>query len=324
MTHGSLFSGIGGFDLAAERCGWTNLFHCEWNPFAQQVLKYHFPKAKTYEDITKTDFTEWRGAVDVLSGGFPCQPFSVAGRRAGADDDRYLWPHMLRAIAEIRPTWVIGENVAGIVSMVQPGEEVKVGDNRSLFDPRDILRTEQEYVLETITKDLECQGYSVQVFLIPACAVGAPHRRDRIWIVAHADEMRRRERRRASAEPQRTESQGKWTQVQTYTERPCRESPATDTYGQGCEGGAGVRVQGGENEVRCEAIVRERTRSCKESYWEHFPTKPPVCGGDDGIPRELDAITFPKWRRESLKAYGNAIVPQVAHEIFKAIDKICN
>ena len=189
LTHGSLFSGIGGPEVAAEMMGWENVFHCDINPFGREVLIYWYPNSKSYEDITKTDFTEWRGKIDVLTGGFPCQPFSVAGQRKGADDNRYLWPHMLRAIREIRPTWVVGENVAGILTMVQPGKEVEVGCQASLFgeDNRKRILLRQEYVVETICKDLEREGYSVQPLLIPACAVGAPHRRDRVWFVAHAN-----------------------------------------------------------------------------------------------------------------------------------------
>lgn len=185
MTHGSLFSGVGGFDLAAEWMGWENLFHCEINEWCQKVLRFHFPKSIQYDDITRTDFTPWRGKVDVLTGGFPCQPFSVAGQRKGQEDDRYLWPEMLRAIREIRPAWVIGENVAGIISMVQPGSEVTVESQASLFDKADKeTLLEQEYVIETVCRDLEREGYSVQPILIPACGVGAPHRRDRVWFVA--------------------------------------------------------------------------------------------------------------------------------------------
>nr|MDE5945561.1 DNA cytosine methyltransferase [Rikenella sp.] len=116
MTHASLFSGIGGFDLAAEWAGWTNLFNCEIDPFCRRVLKYHFPNAEQYTDIRGTNFAVWRGRIDVLTGGFPCQPFSVAGKRLGTDDHRHLWPEMLRAIREIRPRWVVGENVRGILS----------------------------------------------------------------------------------------------------------------------------------------------------------------------------------------------------------------
>ena len=187
MTHASLFSGIGGFDYAAALLGWINIFDCEIDAFCRKVLEYHFPNSVHYGDITKQIFKEWRGKIDVLSGGFPCQPFSLAGQRKGVDDNRYLWPEMLRVIREIRPTWVVGENVAGILTMVQPGAEVEVGGQASLFgeDYRKRVLHRQEYVIETIFRDLECEGYAVQPLLIPACAVGAPHRRDRIWFIAH-------------------------------------------------------------------------------------------------------------------------------------------
>ena len=169
--------------------GWRNLFHCEINPFGRKVLEYWYPNSTSYEDITKTVFSEWRGRVDVLTAGFPCQPFSVAGQRKGADDDRYLWPQVVRAIHEIKPAWVVGENVAGILTMVQPGEEAEVGSGASLFGESDRKRVllRQEYVIETVCRDLEREGYEVRPFVIPACAVGAPHRRDRVWFVAHRD-----------------------------------------------------------------------------------------------------------------------------------------
>jgi hypothetical protein len=145
MTHGSLFSGIGGFDLAAEWMGWENIFHCEWNPFGQKVLAHHFPNSKSYNDITKTDFTIHEGTIDVLSGGFPCQPYSYAGKQLGKADERHLFPHMLRCIKEIKPKWVIGENVRGLVSwgggwystrcaMIWKGKDMKY--NRFLFQLR--------------------------------------------------------------------------------------------------------------------------------------------------------------------------------------------
>lgn len=188
MTHGSLFSGIGGAELAASWLGWNNIFHCEINPFGRKVLEYHFPESKSYDDVTKTDFSEYEGRIDVLTAGFPCQPFSVAGKRKGADDDRYLWPEVVRVIREVKPTWVVGENVAGILTMVQPGEEAAVGGQASLFgeDDRKRVLLRQEYVVETVCNDLEREGYSVQPIVIPACAVGAPHRRDRVWFVAHS------------------------------------------------------------------------------------------------------------------------------------------
>ena len=149
MTHASLFSGIGGFDLAAEWAGWTNVFNCEIDPFCRKVLKYHFPKAAQYEDIRTTDFTVWRDRIDVLTGGFPCQPFSVAGNRKGTGDDRYLWPEMLGAVREIRPRWIVGENVPGIV------------------DWSDGL------VFEQVCSDMENEGYEVQPFvLLKICVKG--------------------------------------------------------------------------------------------------------------------------------------------------------
>lgn len=163
MRHGSLFSGIGGFDLAAEWMRWENIFHCEWNPFGQKILKYYWPNAKSYSDITKTDFTIHRGKIDVLTGGFPCQPYSVAGKRLGKEDDRHLWPEMLRAIREIWPRWVVGENVRGLINW------------------------SEGLVFHEIQAELEAEGYEVFPFLLPACGVNAPHRRDRIWFVAHTN-----------------------------------------------------------------------------------------------------------------------------------------
>ena len=188
IRHASLFSGIGAPELAALWLGWQNVFHCEINEFCNTILNYWFPNSINYENIKTTNFSQWQGKIDILTGGFPCQPFSSAGQRLGADDDRYLWPEMLRVIRQIQPTFVIGENVAGILSMVQPGEEVKVGSTTSLFDENDdIYKKEQQFVVETVCSDLEREGYSVQPFVIPACAVGAPHQRDRVWFVARRD-----------------------------------------------------------------------------------------------------------------------------------------
>lgn len=185
MTHASLCTGIGACELAATWMGWENLFSCEIDEFCNKVLKHHYPKATHYGNIFEQDFREWRGRVDVLTAGFPCQVYSLAGKRLGDKDDRYLWPQVLRVIEEIRPTWFVGENVAGILSMVLTGEEVKVGsytdvcgENYTFYEKR------QRYVIEQIRLDLESIGYSVQPVVIPACAVGAPHRRDRVWFIA--------------------------------------------------------------------------------------------------------------------------------------------
>ena len=160
MRHGSLFSGIGGFDLAAEWMGWENVFHCEWMEFPRKVLDYHFPNADSHIDICKTDFKKYANTIDILTGGFPCQPFSLAGKRKGTDDERYLWGEMLRAIQEIKPTFVIAENVFGITNI------------------------DGGLVFEQVCVDLENEGYEVQPFIIPAAAKNAPHRRDRCWFIA--------------------------------------------------------------------------------------------------------------------------------------------
>lgn len=164
LTHLSLFSGIGGLDLAAEMAGIETVGQCEWADFQTKVLEKHWPDVPRWRDIrelTAESFYEKTGlrTVDIISGGFPCQPFSFAGKRGGKEDDRYLWPEMLRVIREIRPSWVIGENVPGIVNLA----------------------------LDTVLSELEDVGYTGQAFIIPACGVDAPHRRDRVAIVAYAN-----------------------------------------------------------------------------------------------------------------------------------------
>ena len=222
ITHASLFSGIGAPELAAFWLGWQNAFHCEISKFCNTILNYWYPNSIGYENIKKTDFSKWQGKIDVLTGGFPCQPFSSAGQRLGANDDRYLWPEMLRAIRQVQPTFVIGENVAGILSMVQPCEAVKVGITTSLFGENDdIYRKEQQFVVETVCADLEREGYAVQTFVVPACAVGAPHQRDRVWFIARrnvptpsADTMHEGVLRRSRID----ESQGKAQRIQERNE----------------------------------------------------------------------------------------------------------
>ena len=321
MKHGSLFSGIGGFDLAAQWMGWENVFHCEWNPFGQKVLKHYWPNAESHEDITKTDFTKYRGTIDIVSGGFPCQPYSSAGKRKGKEDERHLWPQMLRAIREISPRYVVGENVLGLTNW----------DGGIVFDEVHI--------------DLEREGYEVAAVVVPAAAVNAPHGRDRVWFVAKrivADavcdsngndggkvvgtpgEVRRRtsvdvldEFRGvgvvADADSERPE-------VRTHDAEISRDVVATNTsWIDAHTKGQRFAKRDGKNigNVPTSHGFEQFHRPTK---WEAFPTEPPVCSGNDGFPDELDGITFSKWRFESLKAYGNAIVPQVAFEIFKSID----
>ena len=346
MTHASLFSGIGGFDYAAALLGWINIFDCERDAFCRKVLEYHFPNSVHYGDITKQIFKEWRGKIDVLSGGFPCQPFSLAGQRKGADDNRYLWPQMLRVIREIRPTWVVGENVAGILTMVQPGAEVELGGQASLFgeDYRKRVLHRQEYVIETICRDLEREGYAVQPLLIPACAVGAPHRRDRIWFIAHRTNAGTETMQFTGGNGIYAVGTSSHTDGDRYTscgtscriEKERRERAAVSGQRGGrCEWFNGLdgfsRIAAdpyGKRQIYGNDQGPERWEKPDErfktqyssSIWEKFPTQSPICSGDDGLSGRLDGITFSKWRQESVKAYGNAIVPQVAYEIFKAIE----
>ena len=165
LSHGSLFSGIGGFDLAAQWMGWNNIFQVEKDDWCRKVLAKNFPKTERFADIK--DFTgyEYTNRIDVISGGFPCQPFSVAGQRKGKDDDRYLWEEMLRVIATIKPTYVVGENVTGIIGLA----------------------------LDTVLSDLEAQDYTTETFIIPACSKNAWHRIDRFWIVAYANSIGRQD-----------------------------------------------------------------------------------------------------------------------------------
>jgi DNA (cytosine-5)-methyltransferase 1 len=168
MNHLSLFTGIGGIDLAAEWVGFTTVGQCEFADYPTKILEKHWPSVPRWRDIrdvTKESFTEKTRlrTIELISGGFPCQPFSIAGKRKGKDDDRYLWPEMLRVISELQPSWVIGENVANILNMG----------------------------VESCISDLENIGYEVQIFVIPACAVQANHRRNRVFIIANSKSKRR-------------------------------------------------------------------------------------------------------------------------------------
>ena len=342
LTHASLFSGIGGAELAASWLGWTNVFHCEIQEFQRKVLEYWFPNSISYEDITKTDFKEWRGQIDVLTGGFPCQPFSVAGKRKGAEDNRYLWAEMLRAIRQIQPTWVVGENVNGILSMVQPGKETKMGRTDDLFDENFIYRKEQKFTIEVICEDLERAGYSVQPIVIPACAVGAPHRRDRVWIVAKltTDTDCRRCAGRGSQTCKR-EKTSKRASLFSNIERPCGEQDVansanarSESVQQGrkdriSEFGVVAHAKGARSAQELfgkqEQIQSDR-QNCRidKSDFRCFPTQSPICNRNDVLPFRMADLTisFPKWRSKSIEALGNAWVPQVAFEIFKAINEI--
>jgi len=352
-THASLFSGIGGAELAASWIGWTNVFHCEIQEFQRKVLEYWFPNSISYEDITKTDFTEWRGRIDVLTGGFPCQPFSVAGKRKGAEDNRYLWGEMLRAIRQIQPTWVVGENVNGILSMVQPCNAVKVGRTDDLFEESYIYRTEQQFTIDVICEDLEHAGYSVQPIVIPACAIGAPHRRDRVWIVAHRTDARAESLQQGGQNGISKSSMAANTDSNRQRDRTHKQiieqkSNRATNIGKMCKDAAspGTQCIGGyevDYKVQCKQSNGERTdingmfrtfntndknqfdrADYSQDWWWDFPTQSPVCNGNDGLPFRVADLTlsFAKWRSKSIESLGNAWVPQVAFEIFKVINNI--
>ena len=297
FSHIGLFEGIGGFSLAAKWMGWETKAWCEWNEFGQKVLRHHFPNAEGFGDITKTDFTKYANTIDILTGGFPCQPYSLAGKRKGKEDERHLWPEMLRAVREIRPTYVVGENVFGLINW-----------NGGL-------------VFNEVQSDLEAEGYEVFPFVLPACSKNAPHRRDRVWFVAYASNQRCNNRgdnrqKRCIQGNERTTSEDKseWNGRERRTWAIGSNVTNTNSANNKTWSFGEILEQQNREKANGYSYV-DRT-----NQWQNFPTQSPICGGNDGIPDKLDGITFPKWRNESIKAFGNAIVPQVAFEIFKALE----
>ena len=372
FKHGSLFSGIGGFDLAAEWMGWENVFHCEISPFCKQLLKYYWPNAQSFDNIKSTDFTIYRGKLDILTGGFPCQPYSSAGKRKGKDDERHLWPEMLRAIREIQPRWIVGKNVLGLTNW-----------NGGL-------------VFDEVQADLETAGYKVWAYVLPACAINAPHRRDRVWFVAYAGNYGRNGAENRQSDFKGTNNNPAGTCAAVEFEGCCSKAAGTAianpddldrgskpqkrmcapwvwckpdwgnqnvTYTRSIGGGQSSgeykaeqfntdgkawRVctdTSGEGFSVTQQIAIEQTRRgtkgrtvtkfYQASNWDNWPTQSPVCNGDDGISSRLDfaavfenvrhprqpARAFGKWRNESIKGGGNAIVPPLVYQIYKAIEQ---
>lgn len=287
MKHGSLFSGIGGFDLAATWMGWENVFQCEKDAFCRKVLQYYWPKTECYEDVRQFKGELYKGRIDVLTGGFPCQPFSSAGKRKGTADNRYLWPEMYRIIGEVRPRWVVGENVVGLLNW-----------NRGM-------------AFEKVQVDLEASGYETRPFVLPAAGVGAPHRRDRVWIVAYSKDLFGGQ---ASEKWQKYQSEGKdlWSIAQSIG----KSRIASDT--DGVTGFSRGNYKPGYEKTDGHAGKPGSFQG--GNAWKNFPTQSPICSGNDGISGRLDRIALSKWRVESLRGAGNAIVPQVALQIFKAIE----
>ena len=275
LTHLSLFTGIGGLDLAAETAGFTTVGQCEWADYPTKVLEKHWPDVPRWRDIRTLTGASFYGrtglrTVDVISGGFPCQPFSVAGKRRGKEDDRYLWPEMLRVISEIRPAWVVGENVAGIVNMA----------------------------LDQVLSDLEGIGYACQAFIIPACAVDAPHRRDRCAIVGYANSAGCKKLKLPSVSTRPGVTDRKYITTVSDADnrrralRGERKLPAAEGAGELQKNhGGGASKHGG---------------------WEWWPAEPDVGRVAHGVPHQVDR----------LRCLGNAVVPQQFYPIFRAIHTI--
>lgn len=200
LTHASLFSGIGGFDLAAEWLNWDNIFAVEYDINCLKNLRNNFPELILYRDIRKFNGEKYSGAVDVISGGFPCQPFSQAGKQRGSQDDRYLWPEMFRVIKEIKPSWIVGENVPGILSMGKFDQELPVDDKGNpIGNSGDLFYRKGSSILGSeILEALKEEGYETQTFIIPASAVRGIHKRDRVWIIGYSETFFKRNSKRAN------------------------------------------------------------------------------------------------------------------------------
>ena len=260
-THLDLFSGIGGFALAAQAAGYSTIGFSEIEPYACKILKRHWPNVPNYGDIRNV-----RGLrADLITGGFPCQPYSTAGKRGGASDDRALWPEMFRVIGETRPTWVLGENVPGIISME----------------------------LDRVLSDLESLGYAAWPIGVPACAVDAKHRRERIWIVAYSEH----ERRNAATLNRKPASDDRGqAQPQEQAEQPAGSDSLANTE----------RISAG-------ARRPERSEAGKET-WCRWQPEPELGRVANGIPN----------RSHRLRGLGNAIVPQVAETLIRMMARMEN
>jgi DNA (cytosine-5)-methyltransferase 1 len=359
-----LFSGIGGFSLSASWLNWRTIHFCEIDEFCKRVLSCHFPNIPIHNDIktltaeqVKSSKLYDKNEATIVVGGFPCQPFSVAGKRKGTDDNRYLWPETHAFIKAFQPCWAVLENVPGLITW------------------------DDGMVFKQVCSDLESCGYEVQAFVLPAAGINAPHRRDRLWIVAHSISRRSSRQNITNSRSEKYRNNGK---TQSYADSPSNGVSEQDSQsnkiertgktsdeqiigrqlktifpdrlddvlrtpadsegssksgrlltrqGEGESGGrdSKINVPNPDNEgLQRGKIVRgsgKRRKGRDEQSpgflcpdWSEFPTQSPLCDRNDGIPNRLANITFSKWRKESLKTMGNAIVPQVVLQIFKTIE----
>ncbi|MCP3683123.1 MAG: DNA (cytosine-5-)-methyltransferase [bacterium] len=285
LRHLDLFSGLGGFSLGLEATGgFETVAFCDIEKFSRKVLKKHWPNVKQYKDIKELTYEQIKedtlAPIDIVTGGYPCQPFSIAGSQRGEKDKRHLWPDMFRIVKECKPTWVIGENVSG---------HIKLG-------------------LDTVLQDLESEGYSVRAFSISASSVGANHQRERVWIIAHSNMENTRQHGRRIESTWDTESIGPRTSEETErspnsdkvngsSERASLVGESSDTNSQG--------LQGRRSEQQLRKNETERPTSW-DSWWESEPSVGRVA---NGIPHRVDR----------LKGLGNSLVPAIPFIIGQSI-----
>jgi len=313
-THLDLFSGIGGFALAAKWNGYRTVGFCDNEPYAQAVLKKHWPEVPCHKDIREVRGELYAG-VTLLTGGFPCQPFSLAGKQRGKTDDRYLWPEMLRVIREAGPTWIVGENVAGIVNMA----------------------------LDQVHADLEAEGYEVESVIVPACAVDAPHRRDRVWIIARdmADSVSVSEgsthgsKERECIGGRQEQDISQRNEVGSNSSN-CREDVADTNGGQLSERESerkSVQMSGEGSQRICDVANAISQRGCGGNSEREYAEDAGQSSRDSRDNSRGMATWLPEPnvgrvahgipnRVAKLRGLGNAIVPQVAAEIIRCINKI--
>tara|TARA_B100000686_G_scaffold100887_1_gene108100 strand:+ start:169 stop:1215 length:1047 start_codon:yes stop_codon:yes gene_type:complete len=335
-----LFSGIGGFSLGMEATKRiSTVAFCEKDEYCRKVLKKHWSNTQRYIDIRDIDGTKI--SADIISGGFPCQSFSVAGKRKGTEDNRYLWPQMLRVITEVKPRWVIGENVQGIINI-----------NNGL-------------VLRQVQTDLEAQGFQVQCFLIPASGIGAWHKRNRVWILGYSEHngsstakikggnfetaARSSQGEKATRKFKRTgrslyneyvPNSNLSRSLKKYSSSINRRDKRDGSINESSSGSnknvsnsnsrlrrrRGTIKESGTNEIwgfyptqeeQTEQHIRSKAIGCDaiseqaKSWWQ---TQSSLFGVPHGISYELD-----KDRANRIKSLGNSIIPQIAYQIGKAI-----